>query len=223
MARDGLISIIERFIPLVDFLGSFLGEDCEVILHDVRNPERSVLAIANGHVSGRRVGSPITDLALRVLRDDSWRRQDWINGYKALSREGRLLHSSTYFIKDDGGELAGMLCLNMDATSLLEARDLLERFVRRANLEKTRPEPETPPALETLAESLEELTGGIIRQAMNGSDMPIERMNSDEKIAVVRALNEKGVFLLKGAVAVVARHLAVSEATVYRYLQRVAA
>jgi predicted transcriptional regulator YheO len=46
-------------------------------------------------------------------------------------------------------------------------------------------------------------------------------MTPDEKIAIVRTLNDKGVFLLKGAVAVVARHLAASEATVYRYLQRV--
>ncbi|GEB80630.1 hypothetical protein DDE01_20450 [Desulfovibrio desulfuricans] len=62
MADKTTSCTIERYVPLVDFLGAFLGEDCEVVLHDVRNPDNSVLAIANNHISGRRKGAPLTDL-----------------------------------------------------------------------------------------------------------------------------------------------------------------
>lgn len=214
-------STLERFIPIVDFLGAFLGADCEVVLHDATRPDSSVLAIANSHISGRRVGSPITDMALRLIKDGTWMTAPFITGYKTQSKDGRQLHSATYFIREDDGSLAGMLCLNMDAAPLIEARDLLDRFISRARMEKPRSDAENGHPLETFAESLEDLTSSIIQQAVNGADIPPDRMTADEKIAIVRTLNEKGVFLLKGAVAVVARHLAASEATVYRYLQRV--
>lgn len=221
MAESGTSSILERFIPVVDFLGAFLGEDCEVVLHDASKPDCSVLAIANSHISGRRVGSPITDMALRLIKDGTWKTSSFITGYKTQSKDGRQLHSATYFIRQDDGSLAGMLCLNMDAAPLIEARDLLDRFISRGRLEKPRVDADNGHPLETFAESLEDLTSSIIHQAVNGAEIPPDRMTADEKMAIVRALNEKGVFLLKGAVSVVARHLAASEATIYRYLQKV--
>ncbi|WP_027181555.1 helix-turn-helix transcriptional regulator [Oleidesulfovibrio alaskensis] len=221
MSVENRSAAIQRFIPLVDFLGTFLGKDCEVVLHDTSRPDSSVVAIANSHISGRRVGSPITDLALQLMKAGTSERESFVIGYKSQARDGRALHSATYFIREDDGTLAGMLCLNMDNTGLLEARDLIERFIQRGRMEKPRPEPENGHSLETFAESLEDLTGSSILQVVNGAEIPPERMTPDEKIAIVRTLNDKGVFLLKGAVAVVARHLAASEATVYRYLQRV--
>ncbi|MFP3381633.1 helix-turn-helix domain-containing protein, partial [Bacillus sp. SIMBA_069] len=38
---------------------------------------------------------------------------------------------------------------------------------------------------------------------------------------VVKILNEKGAFLLKGGVSEVAKYLDVSEATIYRYLNKI--
>jgi predicted transcriptional regulator YheO len=51
-------ALLSAFIPMVDFLAEVLGEGCEVVLHDVTNPERSVIAIRNSHVSGRDVALP---------------------------------------------------------------------------------------------------------------------------------------------------------------------
>lgn len=42
----------------------------------------------------------------------------------------------------------------------------------------------------------------------------------DEKIKVVKYLQEKGTFKVKGAIVLVAEKLAVSELTVYRYLKK---
>lgn len=221
MAANTTSCTIERYVPLVDFLGAFLGEDCEVVLHDVRSPDNSVLAIANSHISGRRKGAPLTDLALRLIKEGAWKERPFVMDYKTQSRDGRPLHSATYFILSDDGDLAGMLCLNMDTSSLVEAHGLLEKFIERGRLMPRRPEPDVPHTLETFAESIEDLTDSIIRQVVNGAAIAPERMTPDEKMAIVRTLNEKGVFLLKGTVAVVAKHLAASEATIYRYLQRV--
>ena len=49
---------LERYIPLVKFMGEICGKNYEIILHDVSTPERSVIAACNEHLSGRRVGDP---------------------------------------------------------------------------------------------------------------------------------------------------------------------
>lgn len=125
---------IDTYIPLVHFLGEFLGQNCEVILHDVSAKENSALAIANGHISGRKAGAPLTDLALRFVMDGTYRTTNWVTGYRTTAKDGTPLHSATYFIKDTSGELHGMLCLNMDTSDILEARHLLEKVIKASGL-----------------------------------------------------------------------------------------
>ena len=43
----------------ISALSSVIGRNTEILLHDLERPQQSVLAIANGHISGRKVGSPI--------------------------------------------------------------------------------------------------------------------------------------------------------------------
>ena len=40
---------LERYIPLVKFMGEICGKNYEIILHDVSTPERSVIAACNAN------------------------------------------------------------------------------------------------------------------------------------------------------------------------------
>ena len=53
---------------IVPFLGAALGKDCEVVLHDLRYPEESVIVIANGDISSRKLGAPATDFILKLMQ-----------------------------------------------------------------------------------------------------------------------------------------------------------
>ena len=58
---------LAAMIPVVDALAATFGRDCEVVLHDVSDLTSSVIAIANGHVTNRRIGSPATDLLVSIV------------------------------------------------------------------------------------------------------------------------------------------------------------
>lgn len=58
LQEAGMEPIMKEYCELVGFLGKVLGQDYEIILHDLSNMDHSVIAVANGHVSGRRIGSP---------------------------------------------------------------------------------------------------------------------------------------------------------------------
>lgn len=213
--------IIHKFVPLVEFLGTFLGENYEVVLHDASEGKRSILAIANSEkISGRKVGAPLTDLALKFVKDREHEKRDWAMGYMAQARDGSPLHSATYFIRDDGGDLAGLLCLNMHVTDLVKARDIIDRLLGGFSSQSPKDAGIDISLTESFSSSVEDLTENLILQVVQEGNVPPERMTADEKIDLVRILNDRGVFLLKGAVHVVAEHLASSEPTIYRYLQK---
>ena len=48
-----------------------------------------------------------------------------------------------------------------------------------------------------------------------------ERLTSDERLQIITALEESGIFLLKGSVKDVAVGLRCSQASVYRYLAQI--
>lgn len=211
---------VEDFVPLVDFLGVFMGKDCEVVLHDTNNLERSVVAIANGHITGRRIGAPLTDLALKIVKDRQYENVDYVMDYETTSREGKPLRSATFFLKDKQGELQGMLCLNMDMSKLVDARDLLNKVIRAGKFDRRRRPKKEAASAECFHASIEDLTMNMVRDVLSGYDVPPERLTPAEKMNIVAELNRRGVFLIKGAVAVVAANLAASEATIYRYLNK---
>ena len=212
---------IQKFVPLVEFLGAFLGENYEVVLHDVSAGERSVLAIANSDkISGRKVGAPLTDLALKFVVEREYEKRDWAMGYMTRAKDGSPLHSATYFIRDDGGKLAGLLCLNMHVTDLIKARDIIDRLLGGFSSQSSRDTGPDISLTESFSSSVEDLTEQLITQVVQEKAVPPERMTAEEKIDLVRILNDRGVFLLKGAVHVVAERLASSEPTIYRYLQK---
>lgn len=219
---------VEKYIPLVKFLGSALGKNCEVVLHDVKNPEHSIVAIENGHVSGRSVGGPLTDLVLKVMREGLQQQNNYIVNYKAKGQGNRICRSSSYFIKDSAGEIEGVLCINFDISPLIEIRNYINDAIGDIPANKLPVCQEEKASnfdvldvFENLQASIDDVLKSLIDKVLDESDVPPDRMSVEEKIEVVRKLNEHGLFLLKGGVSELSQRMKVSEATIYRYLGKV--
>jgi predicted transcriptional regulator YheO len=216
---------LKQYIPMVHFIADIMGENCEVVLHDVTNPDHSIIEIVHGHVSGRKINSPITDLALKILKEESYKDRDYICNYKSSSKMNKTLRSSSYFIKDETNKIIGMICVNMDISDVIKARTILDQFIMVDNPKIDPVEPSNPAfdlhLFENFEENIEELLLSLIKGVLAEYDIPPERMSPQEKIEVVKKLNEKGAFLLKGGVSEVAKYLDASEATIYRYLNKI--
>ena len=120
--------LLSQYTGLVDFLGRVLGPDYEIILHEILPEQSRVAAIANGGISGRDVGAPITDAALRMIIQKQYESKNYIINYTGQLSSGKTLRSSTMFIKD-GGKLVGLLCINFDDSRFHELSDNILRLV----------------------------------------------------------------------------------------------
>lgn len=210
--------IISKYIPIVHFIADICGPRYEVVLHDISKPENSVIAIRNSYISGRKIGSPMTDLALKIIKQKDYLTKDFITNYDGFGKNGRKFLSSTYFIKNDENKLIGMICINNDISDILDFKnnfgELLSRF---SYCEKNNAEHKYKEHIEN---SVVSLANSIIHRTINKLNIPPERMSIEEKVKIVHELNDSGIFLLKGGASDVANELKISETTIYRYLNK---
>jgi len=205
--------VLALYRPLLPFLAQLCGPACEVLLHDVSRPEESVIAIENGYHSGRELGSPLTDLAYRIIDSGEYKTKDFLSNYAGAGK-GKNFVSSTYFIKNEG-KLIGLLCINRDMSAMAELENALQRLQRQCNLMTQLPEIQ-----ETLDVPLPKILENMVSAAIAESGLLPDRMNRNEKVAVVHKLADQGVLGMKGSVPEIARQLNISEPTVYRYINR---
>ena len=199
-------------------LGSVVPRNLEILLHDLDHPEHSVVAIVNGQLSGRQVGSPI----LAAPEQDQ--------GFKALMQaangqpgctpvvlpdypttlKGRHLRSATAIFRDSGGHPFASLCVNTDVTGLDAAMAFLQHF---------QPLAATPaPAVSSEPADMAVLMAEIIHDSLQRSGQG--RMNKQAKVEAVRVMQERGLFIVKGGVEKAAEALGVTRYTIYNYLEQ---
>lgn len=201
-------------MPLVDFLAEFLGEHAEIVLHDLSDLEHSIIHIRNGHISGRSVEDPTTDLVVRQLQEHGG--TDFHSNYPGLSRDNKKLKCSSFFIRDQERKLVGVLCINLQIDQYLQAQKYLDSILLGMA--------DSGLVLkETLGQSVDEMIDGSIQNAFSTCGCDGSQMNHVEKLKIIELIDSDGIFRLKGAVGKVALKLGISEPTVYRYLNKISA
>ena len=208
---------IKKFTSIADFLGEILGSNTEIILHDLTNYQQSIVYIINGHISNRKIGDSITDLVLDFMLTESKGNKQYICNYNSKNIKGRLLYSSTYFIRDDSNEIVGALCLNSDyhevKKSLSFLTSLLPNYVddKIVSLNNIK---------ENLSSDPQELTLNKIDAIINQFNIIPNRMTTEEKTEIIAALDDCGIFNIRGSVQEVASKLSMSEPSIYRYIKK---
>jgi predicted transcriptional regulator YheO len=208
---------VERFLPLVEALAETLGKNCEVVLHDFREPHKSIIKIANGHITGRSVGGPATDLILSFLQRKDQRNHALI-GYSTKTKKGAHLKSTTVFIRNDKGKIVGALCINIDITPYLSTKNVLDHLCFVPATVGPEQEKQSPEKFES---SVDSIINELLEQSLRKIGKPIVHMEKGDKLQIIRDLKEKGLFLVKGAAKRVSQELHVSLATVYKYLEEI--
>lgn len=206
---------LKQYVPIVNLIAEMFGKNCEVVLHDLTKPDQSVVYIVNSHVSDRQLGESFDYLINRVLVSNRF-ENDLLANYYFTSRNGNKIKSSTAFLRDDKNKVIGALCVNY-------AIDEIEAFSN--NLINFLGEKEYSREEKTDADKGTQDLSSIddILDDMLDSSIPISALNMsrDEKLETLKFLDEKGVFLVKGAIDKVAVHLGVSKVTVYSYLDEI--
>jgi predicted transcriptional regulator YheO len=205
--------LIESLKIVVDGIARTFGSRCEVVLHDMRSLEHSIVKIENGHVTGRAVGGSVTDNALKHLK--SGREEDLLLNYPSVTTDGRHLKSSTIVLRDENRKRIAAFCVNIDMTDMLNFDAAMKDMFK---ISEETPQEQPDEIFEPdVTSTLDHIAGEVIVKA----GVAITAMGRKERMEVVRQLEKQGFFMIKGAVKLIARKLNVSKYAVYDYLDAI--
>ena len=200
---------LQPYVTMADMLSKTFGRECEVVLHDLSTPERSVVYVANNSVTGRQVGQSFDQLVKQVILSENL-TEDYVTNYFFTAPNGKLIRSSTLLIRDEEGKLIGAMCINLDTTRAQTQLEYLRGWLPpETGITDNAPASSQP-------EHIADMVKGLIRSII-GDHSP-EKMTREERLAKVRFMEEKGIFLMKGSVEQAAEGLGVKEVTIYSYL-----
>lgn len=208
--QQQLQHVFELLARIGEAVTATVGPSCEIVVHDLRTPEHTVVAIS-GNLTRRAVGAPVPDPELLPANVDRFREDLLL--YRTYTPGGRELVSSTVWVRDESNHIVGALCINMDFANLRLARDLLDRAIAEV------PAPKSDGGLTTFATSPEEFVAIALKQVVSEIGRPLHQLDRDDKIRVASELDKAGVFALRRAADIVAGELGVSRASVYSYLK----
>ena len=186
-------------------IATMFGPNCETLIHDMTRHGHPILAIYNGTVTGREVGSTADIFGDIGDYDETvYAKKDYTNQL-VISRDGRTLKSSTFNVIGEDYHFA--FGINMDITNMVRANQMLaEMTATSGDLQQT--------LMQDSRSQLEEL----LRECMSAVGKDPEKMKKTDRMRVIRMLYKRRAFTYQKSVAIVAEQLNVSRYTVYKYM-----
>ena len=196
---------------LAKWLAQQFGPQCEVVVHNLsgQDPEHSIVAIENGHVTNRKLGDGPSHIVLEALQGDRSNLQDRLC-YLTKTRDGKVLKSSTIYIRNAQGEAIGIFSINFDISNLLLLESALRDLTEAAQTQEREPERIVPNVNELLEE--------LIEQSVRNVGKPVALMNKEDKIKAIQFLNNTGAFLITKSGDKISKYFGISKYTLYSYI-----
>lgn len=198
---------------VADGLAKQFGADCEIVIHDLNQHDldHSVVHINNGHVTNRQEGDGPSKVVLETRHKDPATLKDHL-GYLTRTDSGKILKSSTIYIKnEDGTHVDYLLSINYDITGLMAVDNALRSLIA------TDPQPGAK-APEQIVHNVNDLLDTLIDQSVALIGKPVALMNKEEKVAAIQFLNDAGAFLITKSGDKVSKYFGISKFTLYSYI-----
>jgi predicted transcriptional regulator YheO len=202
--------LLSQQARLAEALAKMFHPLLEAVVHDYRPPKPGIATIFGGHITGRKLGDPLTELGKYRLRGRPV--DDNLVGYRAESASGRKMKSASLAIRLPSGELIGSLCFNVDLSIIDEVKELLATFT-------TFSEEAHVPRIERFRSRAprDEVAAAIFHQ-MRSKNLTVKQLSQADREEIVRSIADQGLLSRRGAITVIARTLGITRPTVYRYL-----
>lgn len=187
------------------------GANCEVVIHEIseKSTYSSIVAIENGHVTGRKVGDGPSHIVLEQLGHGEDIPSDH-TCYLTRTPDGKILKSSSMYIRDESGKVAAIFCINFDISALTMFDRALGELISPKDHEQKEPE--------RITLNVSDLLDDLIRQSVELVGKPVAMMSKDDKVKAIQFLNKNGALLITKSGDKIAKHFGISKYTLYSYL-----
>lgn len=204
---------LETLQKLAHGVAKQFGPNCEVVVHKISQDsvDHSIVAIENGHVTGRKLGDGPSQVVLEQLGKtiDAEKAEDHFC-YLTKTPDGRILKSTTLYIRDNEGKVCALFCINFDISALTMVGNAIGQLT--AIEDNSQKEPARIP------QNVSELLDDLIEKSVALVGKPVSLMTKDDKVRAIQYLNKSGAMLITKSGDKISKHFGISKYTLYSYL-----
>ncbi len=202
-------SELEALRRIAKGIAAQFGGNCEVVVHEIseHSVSNSIIAIENGHVSGRKSGDGPSQVVLEHLAKEDTCPEDHLS-YLTRTPDGKLLKSTTVYIPDSEGRVGAILGINFDVSTLVMAEHALSALTSTQDAQ----------APARISHNVNDLLDDLIEQSDRLVGKPVSLMTKEDKVRAIRFLDDHGAMLITKSGDKIANHFGISKYTLYSYL-----
>jgi len=191
-------------------IASQFGPNCEVVVHDMSQnyTDNSIVAIENGHVTSRKIGDGPSMAVLDALRGDQSKLQDH-SSYLTKTKDGRVLKSTTIYIRDQHKKVIGIFSINFDITNLMMIENALNPLISATS---------TQSESNRIPQNVNDLLIELIEESVRQVGKPVPLMTRDDKVKAIKFLNDRGALLITKSGDKISKYFGISKYTLYSYI-----
>jgi predicted transcriptional regulator YheO len=204
--------ILTHYIKVGEVVAEMFSPYLEVIVHDLTNPNQSIIAIFNSHITGRKIGDGTSDIGYKKLSNEL---PDKIVNYSNKSPSGVELKSSSLTIRNDNNKIIGSMGFNFDLSHLVNIREFIDLFSKSVEME------ELPKKEEFFMWSIKTEIQQALNKYLMMNKLQSKVLTRDDKLKVISYMKNKGYISKKGAKTIISELLAISRPTLYKYLKEI--
>ena len=192
---------LETLKQIAHGIAAQFGDHCEVVIHDLSaHTDHSIVYIENGEISGRRVGDGASQVVLDQLASQDRHPQDHLC-YLTRTPDGKILKSSSLYIRNAKGAVRAILSINYDITNFIVMHQELGEMITIPERERTEPQKII---------NVNDVLNELIDQSVALVGKPAAMMTKDDKMKAIRFLNEAGAFLVTKSGDKIAKYFGIS-------------
>ena len=129
---------------------------------------------------GRKIGDGSSHVVLEALQNGSAMSNHI--GYLTRTKDGKILKSSTMYLRNNDGEIQYIFAVNFDITGLLMVENSLKPIIP-----VEQPSPEHEP--DRIVQSVSELLDELIAESTQLVGKPVALMTKEDKVRAIQFLN----------------------------------
>ena len=204
--------ILTHYIKVGEIVAEMFSPYLEVIVHDLTNPNQSIIAIFNSHITGRKIGDGTSDIGYKKLSNEL---PDKIVNYSNKSPSGVELKSSSLTIRNDNNKIIGSMGFNFDLSHFVNIREFIDLFSKSVEMK------ELPKKEEFFMWSIKTEIQQALNKYLMMNKLQSKVLTRDDKLKVISYMKNKGYISKKGAKTIISELLAISRPTLYKYLKEI--
>ena len=197
---------LQKYVPLMECIGGMFGDNCEVVLHSFEDLNSSVNYIVNSHVTGRKIGAPVTNVALEKISQFTETDEMW-DVYHTGEGGITSRKSASLLLTNDDQHPIGMLCINYSLEISLHA--FMNAMLNTKSGHKK--------------ENFTNDVNCLVLSNLNPIKTAVHSNNNipskNKVFEIIKRLYEEGMFDLPITIKLVSQELSISPTTIYKHLR----